>query len=481
MSVTWWTIAPSTPPQDLEGRPDTMTTPAVPPPASGARSSARRGFWTVATVLGLFLTAASAPSPLYDTYAARWHFGPTTVTVIFAVYAIALLAVLLTAGTLSDSIGRRPVIVTALLIESASMLCFLLANGVGWLYAARILQGAATGLVLAAVAAALIDLEPRPGFGPLVNSIIPTIGLAVGAVAAGGLVQYGPAPLHLIYSLLLAGFLLLAVATAILPAFGGSGAPVSFRPRVYLEPAIRPAFWTTLPCLIATWALGGLYLSLGPSLIADLSGSANLLLGGSIVTALCLAGAVACYSFRAWPGARTMRVGCLLLLAGLAVTIVAIAVASSGLLFAGTIVAGAGFGSAFLGAFRSLAALASPAGRAGLIAAIYIASYLAFSLPAIVAGMLTTHLGLRPTTIGYAAVAAALALASLTATARRTAAATGPEGPRPARPPPRRRPPSPPATPSVPGRPKASGTNPPKLDQEQSCPRRSRRGPARPR
>jgi MFS family permease len=405
-----------------------MTTPAVPPPASGARSSARRGFWTVATVLGLFLTAASAPSPLYDTYAARWHFGPTTVTVIFAVYAIALLAVLLIAGTLSDSIGRRPVIVTALLIESASMLCFLLASGVSWLYAARILQGAATGLVLAAVAAALIDLEPpgRPGFGPLVNSVIPTIGLAVGAVAAGGLVQYGPAPLHLIYSLLLAGFLLLAVATAALPAFGGSGAPVSFRPRVYLEPAIRPAFWTTLPCLVAAWALGGLYLSLGPSLIADLSGSANLLLGGSIVTALCLAGAVACYFFRAWPGARTMRVGCLLLLAGLAVTIVAIAVASSGLLFAGTIVAGAGFGSAFLGAFRSLAALASPAGRAGLIAAIYIASYLAFSLPAIVAGMLTSHLGLRPTTIGYAAVAAALALASLTATARRTAGTAGP-------------------------------------------------------
>jgi len=396
-----------------------MTSPApTRPPA--VRSAGGRGFWTVAAVLGLFLTAASAPSPLYGTYAARWHFGPTTITVIFAVYAIALLAVLLVAGTLSDSIGRRPVIVTALLIEAASMLAFLLANGVIWLYAARILQGVATGLVLAAVAAALIDLEPagRPGLGPLVNSIIPTIGLAAGALAAGGLVQYGPAPLRLIYSLLLAGFLLLAGATAALPAFGASRAPVSFRPRVYLEPAIRPAFWTTLPCLVAAWALGGLYLSLGPSLIEDLSGSGNLLLGGSIVTALCLAGAAACYCFRGWAAARTMRAGCLLLLAGLAVTIIAIAADSSGLLFAGTIVAGAGFGSAFLGAFRSLAALASPSGRAGLIAAIYIASYLAFSLPAIVAGVLTTHLGLRPTTIGYAAVAAALALASLTASRR---------------------------------------------------------------
>jgi MFS family permease len=396
-----------------------MTGPVSSRPAADP-ASARRGFWTVAAVLGLFLTAASAPSPLYGTYAARWHFGPTTITTIFAVYAIALLAVLLTAGSLSDSIGRRPVIVIALLIESASMLLFLLADGVIWLYAARTLQGLATGLVLAAVAAALIDLEPpdRPSLGPLINSIIPTIGLAAGALAAGGLVQYGPAALHLIYSLLLAGFLLLTAATAALPAFGAARAPVSFRPRVSVEPAIRPAFWATLPCLVATWALGGLYLSLGPSLIGELSGSGNLLLGGSIVTALCIAGAVACFCFRAWPAGRTMRTGCLLLLGGLAITIIAVALANSGLLFAGTVVAGAGFGSGFLGAFRSLAARASAEGRAGLIAAIYIASYLAFSLPAIVAGVLTTHLGLRPVTIGYAAVAAALALASLAAAPR---------------------------------------------------------------
>jgi len=378
----------------------------------------------VAAVLGLFLTAASAPSPLYATYAARWHFGPATITVIFAVYAIALLAVLLIAGSLSDSIGRRPVILTALLIQSASMLLFVLADGVIWLYAARTLQGAATGLATAAVAAALIDLQPaaRPGLGPLVNAITPTVGLAAGALAAGGLVQYGPAPLRLVYALLLAGFVLLAGAVAALPAAGTDRAPVSLRPRIRIEPAVRPAFWAVLPCLVATWALGGLYLSLGPSLILDLSGSGSRLLGGSIVFALCAAGALASFCLRDWPAARAMHTGCLLLLAGLAVTIAAVAAASSILLFAGTLIAGAGFGSAFLGAFRSLAAQASPGGRASLIAAIYVAAYLAFSLPAIAAGVLTTHLGLRPVTIGYAAIAAALALASLAATRRGTAA-----------------------------------------------------------
>jgi predicted MFS family arabinose efflux permease len=390
-----------------------MTAPGHP----GAEARSRWGFWTVAAVLGLFLAAASAPSPLYATYAARWHFGAATITVIFAVYAIALLAVLLTAGSLSDSLGRRPVIIAALLVQSASMLLFLLADGLAWLYAARVLQGAATGLVTAAVAAALIDLQPpgRPGRGPLVNAITPTVGLAAGALAAGALFQYGPVPLRLVYGLLLAGFLLLAAAVAALPAGSTARRPVSLRPRVSVEPAVRPAFWAALPCLVATWALGGLYLSLGPSLILSLSHSGSRLLGGSLVFALCGAGAAASFALRARPAARAMRTGCLLLLAGLAVTILAVAAACSALLFAGTIVSGAGFGAAFLGAFRSLAAQSSPGGRAGLIAAVYVAAYLAFSCPAIVAGVLTTHLGLRPVTIGYAAVAAGLAAASLAA------------------------------------------------------------------
>jgi MFS family permease len=201
--------------------------------------------------------------------------------------------------------------------------------------------------------------------------------------------------LRLIYALLLAGFLLLAGATAWLPVAGAARKPVSLRPQLHLERTIRPAFWAVLPCLVATWAIGGLYLSLGPSLFLSLSQSGNRLLGGSIVFALCAAGA----------------------LIGLAITITATAAANAALLFLGTIVAGAGFGSAFLGAFRSLAAQATPGGRAGLIAAIYIAAYLAFSLPAIGAGVLTTQLGLRLTAIGYAAVVAALTGAALIATA----------------------------------------------------------------
>src|SRR5262249_44897344 len=119
-------------------------------------------FWVVAATLGLFLLAAAAPSPLYAVYAAKWHFSAATLTRVFAIYAIALLVALLLTGSLSDSIGRRPVILAALVIQLASMLAFLLASGTDWLFAARIAQGVATGIATSALAASLVDLQP-PG------------------------------------------------------------------------------------------------------------------------------------------------------------------------------------------------------------------------------------------------------------------------------------------------------------------------------
>lgn len=386
---------------------------------AGGRREARTvaGFWVVALTLGLFLAAASAPSPLYGVYAVRWHFSSTTLTAIFAVYAVALVGTLLIAGSLSDSVGRRPVIVAGLALEAVSMGLFLAADGTGWLFAARVVQGVATGLVTAAVAASLLDLQPaaRPGLGGLVNAVTPTAGLAVGSVLAGVLVQYAPDPLRLTYLVLLIGFLALAGAMLIVPEPAAHRAAISLRPRVGVHPSARPAFWAALPCLVATWALGGLYLSLGPSLILDIEGSANHLLGGSIVFVLCTAGATVSVLVRAAAPARVMLAGCALLVAGLSITIVAIAADSGALLFAASAIAGAGFGAGFLGAFRQLAAGAEPAWRAELIAAIYVVAYLAFALPAVLAGMLTEHAGLRNTTMGYSVVVAVLAVAAIVA------------------------------------------------------------------
>jgi MFS family permease len=393
-----------------------------------AGNAARRGFWVVAAVSFLYLFSSSAPSPLYGLYAARWHFSPTTLTAIFAVYALALLATMLVAGSISDAIGRRPVILAALVVQAGAMVLFLAATSVGWLCAARIAQGCATGLVTAAVAATLVDLQPagKPGFGPLVNVTVQPAGLAFGALLSGALVQYAPAPTRLVYGLLLAGFAaMLLVVAALIP----ETVPVRRRPslgtRIGIERPVLRAFLVTTPVIVALWALAGLYLSLGPSLVQTLVHSDNALVGGSIVGVLSGFAAISGIVVRNWLPCRSMLVGCAMLGTGVLVTVLAIWAispvstdAATVLLYLGAAVSGCGFGVGFLGAFRSLVSLAKAERRSELIAAIYVVVYLSFSVPCIIAGLLTTHIGLNDTAIGYGLVVAALAWLALPTTGR---------------------------------------------------------------
>src|SRR6266542_3356726 len=78
------------------------------------------GFWLVGTILLLMLFSSSVPSPMYVIYQQRWHMSATTLTVVFAIYAIGILASLLVFGSLSDQIGRRPVLLVSLLLVIVS-------------------------------------------------------------------------------------------------------------------------------------------------------------------------------------------------------------------------------------------------------------------------------------------------------------------------------------------------------------------------
>src|ERR1700722_1932237 len=89
---------------------------------SGAAGSHRRvAFWVAGATLVLFNAAVSAPSPLYAIYQARLGFSTTILTVIFAVYVVAVLVVVLPAGELSDQVGRRPVILLGIALQMAAM------------------------------------------------------------------------------------------------------------------------------------------------------------------------------------------------------------------------------------------------------------------------------------------------------------------------------------------------------------------------
>ncbi|MDN5484581.1 MAG: MFS transporter, partial [Pseudomonas sp.] len=104
-----------------------------------------------------FLAASSAPTPLYQVYQDYLHFSAAMLTAIFGVYAVSLLAALLTVGSLSDYLGRKPVIFVALLLNSVAMLLFINADSTACLLAARALQGFATGTATAVLSATLLD------------------------------------------------------------------------------------------------------------------------------------------------------------------------------------------------------------------------------------------------------------------------------------------------------------------------------------
>ena len=289
--------------------------------------------------------ASAAASPLYPVYQAQFHFSATTLTAVFAVYVLVLLITSLFFGSVSDYLGRLPVIITALVLSAAGCVVFLAAHDTGALYAARSLQGVATGLASGSIGAALIELQP-PGSqrAPLVTSAFSTLGLALGALVTSVLVQYAPAPTRLIWWVLLAVFAagIVAVPAMAEPGSRRPGALASLRPRIAVPRQARGTFAGAVPCLVATWALGGLYLSLGPSLAAQATGSPNLVWGGLVIFLLCGTGAVAAFVLRGISSRAAMLAGCLLLLAGVAVTFGAIATTTAAAFIVGTAVAGAG-------------------------------------------------------------------------------------------------------------------------------------------
>lgn len=367
----------------------------------------------LAFVLLCFFAASSAPTPLYHLYQQAWGFSSALLTVIFAVYALSLLATLLVFGSLSDYLGRRPVIFIGLLLEIISMLLFIAATDVSWLIVARVLQGVATGIATSALSAAMLDSDAQQG--PLLNSITPMFGMALGALGTSALVEYAPLPMGLAYGLLLAAFVgqaayLLRVAETVTPQ---PGVLKTLRPRLAVPAQARGTLLLVLPADIAAWALGGFFLSLAPSLLTAATGSTSVLNGGFAVAALTISGAISIHNLRLRAPRLALLVGCSFLAIGVSVILAAVNLGWLWLFFTGAVVAGIGFGASFLGALRLLLPLAHAHERGALMAAFLALSYLAFCIPALLAGVSIKTAGLVTTTNVYGGVVVLLAVSAL--------------------------------------------------------------------
>ncbi|WP_439678654.1 MFS transporter [Embleya sp. MST-111070] len=382
------------------------------------------------SILAALLAASSAPTPLYPLYQERWGLSALAVTVVFSAYSLALLAALLTTGALSDHVGRRPVLAGALIVEAASMVLLASADGAGSLTAARLLQGLATGAATGAAGAALLDLEnPRyPGRSALTNTIAPVAGMAAGVLVSTLLVLAAPAPTVTVYALMAALFAaqVIAVVFTAETAPRRAGALRSLRPHLGVPPGARRTLLTTGTAIVAIWALGGFYSSLGPALVRLIDPDAPQAARGMVFFVFGATAVVTVWALRrAEP--RTIAVGgSLSILPATALTLSGLHGGGLPAVHGGAALAGAAFGAVSQGALRLLLASLDARDRAATLAAYYVLAYLSMSLPAIAAGAATRHYGLGATTHAYAVAAALLAvaaLAALTASRRRTAEA----------------------------------------------------------
>jgi MFS family permease len=359
-----------------------------------------------------FLAASAAPTPLYATYQKAWGFSALTTTVVFGVYAVALLATLLTVGRLSDHVGRRPVLLAGIAGQILAMLMFADAHSVAALMAARIVQGVATGTAIGAVGAAMLDIDPVRG--AVANATAPGLGTASGALLSAFAVQWLPAPTHLVYVVLAAVLVAQGFGVMFLPESSprAPGALRSLIPQLEIPVQTRGPLLAAAPVLFAVWALGGFYGSLGPSLIDHLVGSASVVDAGLGLGVLTGVAAVITYILRTTPAPMVMLVGTSALIAGVAIVLFAIWVESPSTFFAGTTVAGIGFGAGFQGGIRLVAPLAHLHQRAGVLSVLYTVSYLGMGIPAVLAGVAVVHGGGLVTT-SYEYGLAVIALAAV--------------------------------------------------------------------
>jgi MFS family permease len=377
-------------------------------------------FANASLAMTAMFAAAGVPAPLYSVYEEEFGITAAGITGSYAAYIVSAALAMLCGGRLTDHLGRRPVVMVTLATAVAACVVLLRLEGPGMLVLGRVLQGVVVGVAMSGVGAYVVDLR-RPGttfLASLVASASPTLGVGLGAVGSGLLVDYAPWPRHLAYVVTAAVLLLclcgvlLSRETVALPRglVDWRQARGSLRPRLAVPARKRRMFLGVIGAFLASWTLGGLYQSLGPSFATELLHRDEHLYAGLVVASVLATTATGGpLTSRMAPRTGTLA-GLALLCAGMVAILLTLRYEQPVLFLAASVAAGAGFGAATTGSMRSLLRDAHSTEVAGLLAAVYLVSYLGAAVPAFFGGRLVEPLGLLHTAYAYGALVVALAV-----------------------------------------------------------------------
>ena len=368
------------------------------------------------------LAGSGLPTPLYGWYAAEWRLSTVAVTAVFAVYPLGVLAALLTLGSLSDVVGRRPVLIGAIGLLVVVALLFMGARSVTWLLVARSSRASRRGRCSAPRAPPCWLCALTPPRAAAVNVMAVEFGIAGGAVAATLLVAYGPAPEMTVFALF--GALLIVAIGAIvrLPETAPPGRAVRLRPaRPELPARVRGRFALVAFGAVATWSVAGVYLALGPTISAEMLRTGGIVPGGLAVGLLSVAAGSAQLALAGIDVRRAAAVGTLALAAGMALAATSLSVGSPVLFVGSSAVVGVGFGLAFGGGIGLLAQVTPYDRRGAVMSTYYVVAYASFGLPVVAVGLVIDTLGLTRTMQYFTAAVIGVALVAGIALSRKGA------------------------------------------------------------
>lgn len=391
-----------------------------------------RSFWTVAAAFGALMAFGTVPTPLWPLFAGRDGFGSTMVTVAFAAMVVGAAAGFLFLGHLSDRLGRRRIIVPALLTSALAALLLVTWHGVTGLLVARVVTGVGTGLMASTATAYLSDLyarahpervgSPLPG---LVAAAANLGGLAVGPLVAGILAQWVPAPLTTPFALF--GVVLVALGALVLAGPETVDRQTAGEPpaRFGLRPGGGAVFAAAAGIGFFAFAVMGFFSSLGAVMVRDVLGISAPFVTGLAPFAVFAASAVAQLALGRLSAPRMLTTGVMLFPVGLALTALSLFHPVLALFLVAAALTGAGAGLLFKVSVGQSVAAARPASRAGVLAVFFAISYAGMGLPSIGFSLAARQLGLRPSMIGFAAALSLGALIAVGASRRLGARAGG--------------------------------------------------------
>jgi nitrate/nitrite transporter NarK len=355
-------------------------------------------------------------APLLVLYQERLGLSSAVVDAMFGLYALGLIPALLVGGRLSDRVGRRRIVLIALIVSAAATTVLMIgADHPGLLYVGRLLAGVASGLTFGPGTAWLKELSADAGdaaAGPLRATISMTVGFASGPLAAGLLAQWLPAPAVTAYIPHLALIVIAALAAAPTPD-PGSASVVSVLPKSIPPRASVSVLSHFLAVLLpfAPWVFGSAAIALAylPVLVANRV-SAHALLFSAIATSLTAVTGIAiqplAHRLHRPNRARLLLAAMLVVLAGLGCAVLAADQLSPVVVLVACAVLGAGYGLAQFAGLIEVQRIARPESLGIATAAYQVLSYIGFALPLILSAVRNAA-GISPAVLLLAVLAIA--------------------------------------------------------------------------